>query len=117
MSESEQRKRHRRLPTRWTDEEFAELTRRADALGLSRNAYIRLKAIGDAGPRSQKVPRAGTKDLAKLLAEVNKIGSNINQIARALNRGRDFEKEFAHTLVDRIRELQDLVRDELDRGR
>ena len=117
MSDSEQRKRHRRLSTRWTKDEFDELTRRAHSIGLSRNGYIRLKAIGEAGPRSQKVPRAGTKDLANLLAEVNKIGSNINQIARALNRGRDFEKEFAQTLVERIRELQDLIRDELDRGR
>jgi hypothetical protein len=117
MSESESRVREKSFPIRLTDEEYSKLTRRADALGLSRAAYIRSKALGEAGPRSQKVPRAGTKDLAKLLAEVNKIGSNINQIARALNRGRDFEKEFAHTLVDRIRELQDLVRDELDRGR
>jgi hypothetical protein len=117
MSDSEQRKRHRRLPTRWTEAEFSELTRRAAALGLSRNGYIRLKAIGEAGPRAQKVPRAGTKDLAKLLAEVNKIGSNINQIARALNRGRPLTKEFGRTLVERVGELQDLVRDELDRGR
>jgi hypothetical protein len=63
------------------------------------------------------VPKAGTKDLAKLLAEVNKIGSNINQIARALNRGRPLEKEFGETLVRRVRELQDLIRSELDRGR
>jgi hypothetical protein len=117
MSDSEKRKRHRRLPTRWTDEEFAELTQRAHSTGLSRNGYIRLKTIGEAGPRAQAVPRAGTKDLAKLLAEVNKIGSNINQIARALNRGRPLEQEFAQTLVDRVRQLQDLVRDELDRGR
>jgi hypothetical protein len=117
MSHSEQRKRHRRLPTRWTDDEFAELTRRANSVGLSRNGYIRLKTIGEAGPRSQSVPKAGTKDLAKLLAEVNKIGSNINQIARALNRGRPLEKEFGETLVRRVRELQDLIRSELDRGR
>lgn len=117
MSESEQRKRHRRLPTRWTESEFAELTQRADSVGLSRNGYIRLKTIGEAGPRSQKVPRAGTKDLAKLLAEVNKIGSNINQIARAMNRGRPLEQEFAQTLVDRVRKLQDLIRNEFDRGR
>lgn len=116
MSESEQRKRHRRLPTRWTEKEFCELTHRAQSLGLSRNGYIRLKTIGEAGARSQKVPKAGTKDLARLLAEVNKIGSNINQIARAINRGRPFEKEFAQTLVYRIRELQDLVRNEFDRG-
>jgi len=116
MSESESRVREKSFPIRLTDDEFSKLTQRADALGLSRAAYVRLKALGKAGPRSQKVPRAGTKDLAKLLAEVNKIGSNINQIARALNRGRDFEKEFAQTLVERIRELQDRVRDELDGG-
>ena len=83
------------------------------------SAEMRLHSIKGnrrGGPALAKVPRAGTKDLAKLLAEVNKIGSNINQIARALNRGRDFEKEFAQTLVERIRELQDRVRDELDGG-
>jgi len=116
MSESEKRKRHRRLPTRWTDTEFAELTRRANSTGLSRNGYIRLKTIGEAGPRSQAVPRHGTQDLVKLLAEVNKIGSNINQIARALNRGRPLEQEFAKVLVERVRQLQDLVREELDGG-
>jgi len=116
MSKSESRVREKMLPTRWTDEEYEKLTRRANAAGLSRAAFIRRYTIGDEGPRAQRVPRHGTADLARLLAAVNKIGSNINQIARALNRGRDFHPEFAETIVLAIRRLQTKIRSEFDRG-
>ena len=116
MSTSEKRIRKKVLPTRWTDSEYETLTRRAEQVGLSRAGYIRLKAIGEEGPRTQRVPRHGTADLARLLAAVNKIGGNVNQVARAINQGHDPHGEiYSKRVLGAMREVQDLVRAELDR--
>jgi len=116
MSTSEKRIRKKVLPTRWTDSEYEALTRRAEAVGLSRAGYIRLKAIGEEGPRTQRAKRHGTADLARLLAAVNKIGGNVNQVARAINQGYDpYGEIYSETILRAIREVQDLVRAELDR--
>lgn len=117
MSTSERRQRKKAFATRWLPEEFAELSRRAEAAGLSRAAYIRRQTIDDEGPRAQRRTSETRRDLARLLAAVNKIGGNINQIARALNRGRDLEREFAETLVRSMQQLQSEIRNEFDRAR
>lgn len=116
MNTSEKRIRKKILPTRWTDSEYETLTRRTEQVGLSRAGYIRLKAIGEEGPRNQRAKRHGTADLARLLAAVNKIGGNVNQVARALNQGHDPQGEiYSKRILAAIREVQDRVRAELDR--
>jgi len=43
-------------------------------------------------PRQLRRPQAEFRDIAKMLAEVGKIGSNVNQIARKLNSGESPER-------------------------
>ena len=105
------------LPTRWTPAEHEQLSQRARRAGLSRAAFIRLKTLGDEGPRSQKRPSKERRDLAQLLGELGKIGSNINQIARHLNSGGDMQRQFAEQLVTAIRAIQQKVRDAFDNTR
>ena len=45
--------------------------------------------MGEAGPRAVKRPPVEKAQLARLLGAIGKLGSNVNQIARALNEGRD----------------------------
>jgi hypothetical protein len=67
---------------RCTSAEKAALRQRADAAGLPASTLLR-EALGQVDARRRKpVPRA---DPALVLA-VARIGGNVNQIARALNR-------------------------------
>jgi hypothetical protein len=50
---------------------------------------LRLLALGDAGPRAVRRPPVERAELARLLGELNKIGSNVNQIAKAIHTTRN----------------------------
>lgn len=82
---SENRQRGKIVPTRFLPEEHAELEARAAAAGLSPSAYLRACALGDAGPRARRSPTVERSLAAQAIAELNKAGSNLNQIARAVN--------------------------------
>ena len=82
---SETRQRTNRLTIRLLDDEQAELERRASEAGLSPSAYVRACALGDAGPRARRSPTVERTLAAQAIAELNKAGSNLNQIARAAN--------------------------------
>jgi hypothetical protein len=80
------RQRQRFVGVRLDDAEFAELERRARQAGLSVGAYCRERTLGSAGPRAKREqPTADTKLLARNMAELNRVGVNLNQMARALN--------------------------------
>ena len=82
---SETRQRGKIVPTRFLPDEHAELEARAAAAGLSPSAYLRACALGDAGPRARRSPTVERSLAAQAIAELNKAGSNLNQIARAVN--------------------------------
>ena len=82
---AERRQRIHKVDTRWDDIEYAALVAAAMATGLTRGGYIRALVLGNAGPRSQRAPSFEAQALAHATAALNKIGSNLNQIARALN--------------------------------
>lgn len=76
--------------------------------GLSVGAYLRTLALGKAGPRAKRRPPIERTELARLLGELGKVGSNLNQIAHAYNsRGRAPELDELAALrraVERIRD-------------
>jgi len=82
---SEARQRAARVTVRFLPDEHAELEARAAAAGLSPSAYLRACALGDAGPRARRSPTVERSLAAQAIAELNKAGSNLNQIARAVN--------------------------------
>jgi hypothetical protein len=63
---------------RFSPEEMEELEKRCEAAGLSRAEYLRRRAFGK--PVSTKVDQEMTREL-------NRIGTNLNQIAYRANRG------------------------------
>ena len=69
----EEERRARTVGVRVTEAEEAELRERAQAARLSMGAYLRRRALG------QRVR------IAAELRELNRIGVNLNQMARALN--------------------------------
>jgi hypothetical protein len=70
---------------------------------LSVASYLRASALGEAGPRARRAPTIEKQALGDAIAELNKIGSNINQIARAANIGKEIDEAFLHHCLDAMR--------------
>lgn len=84
-SGSQKRQRTKTVRVACTDEEYTAITGRAATAGLSSAAYLRACALGDTGPRAQRSPTIERGLAAQAIAELNKAGSNLNQIAHAIN--------------------------------
>lgn len=82
------RQRVHKVDTRWDALEYIALLAASEATGLTRGGYIRALVLGCPGPRSQRAPSVDVQALAHATAALNKIGSNLNQIARSLNAGK-----------------------------
>lgn len=81
------RQRSVALAVRFSAEERAEVEAAADSAGLALGSYIRHQSLGGKRPRAVQRPTAQKAQLALILAQLGKIGSNLNQIARASNMG------------------------------
>ncbi len=73
------------FPIRFTPGQLEQLDQKASDAGMSIGAFARTVLLGDAGPRAVKRPPVQKAELARLLGELGKVGSNVNQIARAFN--------------------------------
>lgn len=84
-----------RLPNlRVTVSQRAMVEREAEAAGLTLVEFCR-RAIF-----KTRIPPATTKADAALLVELNRVGVNLNQIARAVNRGANLPDDFHDTLAE-----------------
>ena len=81
------RQRQRVFPIRLSDAEHAALVSRADRAGLSVAGLIRLQCLDQRPARASRRAPVDRANLARLLAQLGKVGGNVNQIARALNAG------------------------------
>ena len=78
----EEERRTRTVGVRVTEAEAEELQERAQDARLSVGAYLRRRGLG------QRVRMAAERRLgAAELRELNRIGVNLNQMARAMNAG------------------------------
>lgn len=97
---SEKRQRQHVARLRLDDAEQAKLEERASASGLSTGAYLRAAALGGAGVRAKPRASVDRQLLARANADLNRVGNNINQIAHALNAGRDMPHGLAEAMTD-----------------
>jgi hypothetical protein len=81
------RQRVHKVDTRWDTLEYASLLAASEATGLTRGGYIRALVIGTAGPRAQRAPSFDAHALAHATAALNRVGNNVNQIAKIMNFG------------------------------
>lgn len=84
-SGSQRRQRVYKIGVSCNADEFVVIEHNARAAGLSRSGYLRACATGTPGPRAQRVPHVNAEALARATAALNKVGSNLNQLSRALN--------------------------------
>ena len=99
---SENRKRTVLRPARFTPEEAARFDAKAKPYGGA-SAFIRYIALEKPLPRS----KVEVQLLSRVLAELGKIGSNINQIAYHLNAGRPGDRVEAG-IEEALRDLSEL---------
>ncbi|RCR68347.1 plasmid mobilization protein [Larkinella punicea] len=76
-------KRNLTIRVRVTSIEKRQIWQQAADAGYTPSDFMRLKTIASAPLR--RVPPPDRETLLKLMAELGKIGSNVNQIAHALN--------------------------------
>ncbi len=109
-SGSETRQRTSNVLIRFTPEEREEVEQKASRAGLTLSSYGRHQMLNGAQPRAVKRPPVEVEAIALLLAALGKIGSNLNQIARHLNRG-----DPASSLIDEALAEARLLKDHLRR--
>ena len=96
----DEERRTRTVGVRVTEAEAAELQERAQAARLSMGAYLRRRALG------QRVRSAVERRLgAAELRELNRIGVNLNQMARAMNSGTVSSPAETQEAVERVGEM------------
>jgi hypothetical protein len=100
-SGTEKRKRQRLLQLRLTDAELAEIEAMANRAALTPSSYARSVLLDAPPPRARRRPTIEAQAVARMLGELGKVGSNLNQIAHALNRGEDrHPSDIADALAD-----------------
>ena len=85
-SGSQKRVRSRKVPVACDDEECFKTRPRAGGR-LSLASFLRACGLGTPGPRARRSPPVNAEALGRATAALNKVGSNLNQIAHVLNAG------------------------------
>jgi len=75
-------KKEKALHFRATAEEYGEIMKRAAARGVKASEYMRRSALAGEPPENTAEL---TRQLSRMNYEINKIGTNVNQIARLCN--------------------------------
>lgn len=110
-SGTDTRKRCGCCAVRLDEKERAELEKRAEALNQSIGAFIRFRCLDSPGPRAGRRGDRDKEELRRLLGQVGKIGSNLNQIARRLNQG---DPETRETIEQAITDLETVSKSVLE---
>ena len=107
-SGSETRKRNKLVALRLTDEEHEAIHQRCDDYGVSIGQLVRVQCLEQPMPK-RRVRRVApdAQAVARLLGEVGKVGSNVNQIARHLNQGDAVELDELRHALDTVSALRD----------
>lgn len=87
MIEQDETKRTEIKSIRFSPAELAKLQANADRAGLATGAYVRQVLLEAKPPRQSRRPVVDAELLSWCLAELGKVGSNVNQLARTANQG------------------------------
>ena len=97
---SETRKKSIPVTSRYDEAEFAELDAAASRAGLTRASFQRVQSLAAPKTRSTRRAPIERETLAKLLGQLGKIGSNLNQIAHAANLNETQSREIDVTVAE-----------------
>lgn len=92
---------------RATEEEVAEIRRKAAAAGMTVSRFLRTSAV------NSQVVLYNTADVFGLRSEIKKIGNNINQIAMVVNSNRSVYQSDVRELKKQFSELSEKLNEHL----
>jgi len=104
-SGSEARQKALFIRARVSPEEKAAVLATAEKAGLTEGAFVRVQCLAEPKTRAAKRPTVETKTLARLLGELGKVGSNVNQIARVANSDKRIVAAEAEATLAEVRRL------------
>lgn len=106
---------------RATDDEAAALVTKAGKAALSLSAYVRARVIekpqGRATPPRRRKGGADVEALARVLAQLGKVGGNLNQIAHHMNAGGSITAKEVRAELDELRQLRAALMGAIEGGR
>jgi hypothetical protein len=97
---SETRKKTRPVTSRYDAAEFAELDEAASRAGLTRASFQRVQSLATPKTRSTRRAPIERETGAKILGQLGKIGSNMNQIAHSAHLGLAVEAQLTGALAE-----------------
>lgn len=92
---------------RATEEESAEIRRKAAAAGMTVSRFLRTAAV------NSQVVLYNTADLFGLRSDIRKIGNNINQIAMVVNSNRAVYQSDVRELKKQFSDLSEKLNEHL----
>ena len=92
---------------RATEEEAAEIRRKANAAGMTVSRFLRTAAV------NSQVVLYNTADLFGLRSDLKRIGNNINQIAMVVNSNRSVYQSDVRELKKQFSELSEKLNEHL----
>ena len=92
---------------RATEEESAEIRRKAAAAGMTVSRFLRTSAVNG------QVVLYNTADIFGLRSEIKTIGININQVAMVVNSNRSVYQSDVRELKKQFSELSEKINDHL----
>lgn len=105
------------LDARYTQLEADYVQQQADAASLPRAAFIRKRTLGDRiiVPQMRGIDPAVIVELDRLMIEINAIGNNVNQVARAMNSARPLPSGWENipSILDQLRDKTEAVLDQM----
>ena len=100
-------RRSRQFVVRFTESEYASISSGAKNAGMSLSAYVRHLAVSGKVDVHYHLTH-DSEDLGAILAQLGKIGSNLNQIARYFNRGGHTSRGIEQRLSELMSDLFDI---------
>ena len=92
---------------RATEEESAEIRRKATAAGMNVSRFLRTSAV------KSQVVLYNTADIYGLRSDLKRIGNNINQVAMVVNSNRSVYQSDVRELKKQFSELSEKINDHL----
>ena len=111
MSKSQNRTRTKSIRAAVTPEEYVEINEKAAAAGLSVSGFLRACALGRVTPKTKRRAPVDSQILERAIAEMRRIGNNINQIAHASNLNLPSDPEHLHQVLKEHTETLQLLRE------
>ena len=96
-----------RVTIRLTDTEFSIIENTAEQADMTISEYMRKQIMeGQVNTKFEVV--ADVKEIKKLIGELGKIGSNLNQIARYFNQGGIISSEMRTEIKKSLRDIYEM---------